>query len=87
MATRDLLDIYARALGHIYIRQIPRGHGITIKYASFYRVVKRSSYCLNCVIISAILMGFIGTALYTIEPDDHTGRVAAALLCNVRKVN
>ena len=50
-----------------------------------FRVVKRSSFCLNCVIISAILMGFIGTALYTIEPDDTTDSVAAVLVCNVRK--
>ena len=50
-----------------------------------FRVVKRSSYCLNCVIISAILMGFIGTALYTIELDNDTSEVASALVCNVRK--
>ena len=39
MATSDLPDIYAQAQGpqaqgrgHIYIRKIPSGHGITIKY-------------------------------------------------------
>ena len=39
MATQDLPDIYAHVLGpvalglgHIYIRQIRLGHGITIKY-------------------------------------------------------
>jgi len=53
----------------------------------YYRVVKQSSYCLNTVILSAILMGFIGTALYTIEPDENTSHTASALLCNVRKFN
>jgi len=34
MAGWDLPDIYARALGlgHIYIRQIPPGHGITVTH-------------------------------------------------------
>jgi len=38
MATRDSPDIYAHALGlgYIYVRQIPRGHGITITYISIY---------------------------------------------------
>ena len=49
------------------------------------RVVKRSSYRLNCVILSAILMGFIGTALYTCEPDNDHNQVVAALVCNVRR--
>jgi len=40
---------------------------------------------MNCVIISAILMGFIGTALYAIELDNDTSGFATALACNVRK--
>ncbi|XP_065917614.1 gamma-aminobutyric acid type B receptor subunit 1-like [Dysidea avara] len=58
-----------------------------LSFNVYYRknlVVKRSSYCLNCVIISAILMGFIGTALYTIELDNDTSEVASALVCNLR---
>lgn len=51
------------------------------------RVVKRSSYRLNCVILSGILMGFIGTTLYTIEPDDNTGHVVSTLVCNVSNFN
>lgn len=51
---------------------------------SLYRVVKRSSYRLNSIILAAVLVGYTGTLLHVIQLDSDMSRISAAAICNVR---
>ena len=47
------------------------------------RVVKRSSYRLNSLILVAVFVGFIGTLLHVIKLDDDMSELVTATICNV----
>ena len=49
-----------------------------------YRVVKRSSYRLNSMILVAVLVGFTGTLLFAIELDSDVSPTTSTAICNVR---
>ena len=50
----------------------------------FYsRVVKRSSYRLNSLILAAVLVGFVGTLLHVIKLDDDMAEPLTTTICNV----
>ena len=50
----------------------------------FYRVVKKSSYRLNSIILIAVLVGFTGTLLFAIDLDSDVSPTASTAICNVR---
>ena len=48
-----------------------------------FRVVKRSSYRLNSLILVAVLVGFVGTLLHIVKLDDDMSEVVTTTICNV----
>ena len=54
-----------------------------VEYAILCRVVKRSSYRLNSLILAGVLVGFTGTLLNVIQLDSSMSHKSAAI-CNVR---
>ena len=57
-----------------------------IKMFTNFRVVKRSSYRLNSLILVAVLVGFVGTLLHVIKLDDDMSEVVTTTICNVSEV-
>ena len=51
--------------------------------AVYVRVVKRSSYRLNSLILVAVLVGFVGTLLHVIKLDDDMAELLTTTICNV----
>ena len=49
----------------------------------FYRVVKRSSYQLNSIILAAVFIGFVGTLLFVIRLDSNMRHSSSIALCTV----
>ena len=47
------------------------------------RVVKRSSYRLNTLILIGVLVGFVGTLLHVIKLDDDMPELVTTTICNV----
>ena len=47
------------------------------------RVVRKSSYRLNLLILIAVLVGFVGTLLHVIKLDDNMSEVVTTTICNV----
>jgi len=54
-----------------------------VTYNNITRVVKRSSYRLNSLILVAVFVGFIGTLLHVIKLDDDMSELLTATICNV----
>ena len=50
------------------------------------RVVKRSSYRLNSLILVAVLVGFVGTLLHVIKLDDDMAEPLTTTICNVSDI-
>ena len=49
-----------------------------------YRVVKKSSYRLNSIILVGVFVGFVGTLLHVIQLDSDMSHTSAAIVCNVK---
>lgn len=49
-----------------------------------YRVVKKSSYRLNSIILVGVFVGFVGTLLHVIQLDSDMSQTSAAIVCNVK---
>ena len=58
-----------------------------IVYVYVYRIVKRSSYRLNSLILAAAFVGFAGTLLHIIQLDSDMNHTSTAAICNVNPVN
>ena len=50
-----------------------------------YRIVKRSSYRLNAIILAAVFVGYVGTLLFIIKLDPDMSHSSSTALCNVCK--
>ena len=48
-----------------------------------FRVVKRSSYQLNSLILVAVFIGFVGTLLHVIKLDSDMSDLFTTTICNV----
>ena len=48
-----------------------------------FRVVKRSSYRLNSLILVGVFVGFIGTLLHVIKLDSDMSETFTTTVCNV----
>ena len=48
-----------------------------------YRVIKRSSYRLNSLILVGVFIGFIGTVLHTIQLNSDMPEAFTTTVCNV----
>ena len=48
-----------------------------------FRVVKRSSYRLNSLILVGVFVGFIGTLLHVIKLDYDMSETFTTTVCNV----
>ena len=55
-----------------------------IEYTILCRVVKRSSYRLNSLILAGVLVGFTGTLLNVIQLDSSMSHKSSAAICNVQ---
>ena len=51
-----------------------------------FRVVRKSSYRLNSLILVAVLVGFVGTLLHVIKLDDDMVELLTTTICNVSQV-
>ena len=49
------------------------------------RVVKKSSYRLNSLILVAVLIGFVGTLIHIIKLDSDMSKIITTTVCNVSK--
>jgi len=49
----------------------------------FPRVVRKSSYRLNSLILVAVFVGFVGTLLHVIKLDDDMAEPLTTTICNV----
>ena len=47
------------------------------------RVVKRSSYRLNSLILVGVSVGFVGTLLHVIDLDEDMPELLTTTICNV----
>ena len=50
---------------------------------NLYRVVKRSSYQLNSLILVGVFVGFVGTLLHVIKLDSDMPETFTTTVCNV----
>ena len=52
-------------------------------YIFSFRVVKRSSYRLNSLILVGVFVGFVGTLLHVIRLDSDMSKTFTTTVCNV----
>ena len=48
-----------------------------------YRIVKRSSFWLNAIILAAVFVGCVGTLLFIVKLDPDMSRSSSTALCIV----
>ena len=56
---------------------------MTIVYMFPFRVVKRSSYRLNSLILVGVFIGFVGTLLHVINLEPDMSETFTTTVCNV----
>jgi len=60
-----------------------KGSQCYLSYIFVCRVVKRSSYRLNLLILVGVCIGFSGTILHVIVLDDNMPELFTTTVCNV----